>query len=72
MTILPNGNMIDANAGNNTLVEISSAGKVLDSESVDTSKTPGIFGLVATGTKDSNTALFYTDANTNTLQELEQ
>ena len=45
---------------------------MLDTKVVDTSKTSGIFGLAATGTKDSNTALFYTDTNTNTLHELEQ
>jgi hypothetical protein len=71
-TLLPNGNLIVANTGNNTLVEMTPKGKVLDTEVVDKSKTPGIFGLAAIGTKDSNTALFYTDINTNTLHELEQ
>jgi hypothetical protein len=71
-TLLPNGNLIVANTGNNTLIEMTPKGKVLDTEVVDTSQTPGIFGLAAIGTKDSNTALFYTDTNTNTLQELEQ
>ncbi|HXB81758.1 MAG TPA: hypothetical protein VNU22_00215 [Candidatus Acidoferrum sp.] len=71
-TLLPNGNLIVANTGNNTLVEMTPTGKVLDTKVVDTSKTPGIFGLAATGTKDSNTALFYTDVNTNTLHELQQ
>jgi hypothetical protein len=70
--LLPNGNLIIANTGNNMLVEMTPKGKVLDTKVVDTSKTPGIFGLAAIGTKDSNTALFYTDTNTNTLQELEQ
>lgn len=72
MAILPNGNLIVANTGNNTLVEMTPKGQVLDTKVVDKSKTPGIFGLAATGTSDSNTALFYTDTNTNTLQELEQ
>jgi hypothetical protein len=71
-TLLPNGNLIVANTGNNTLVEMTPAGQVLDTMVVDKSKTPGIFGLAAIGTKDSNTALFYTDTNTNTLHELEQ
>jgi hypothetical protein len=47
-------------------------GKVLDTKVVDTSKTPGIFGLAATGTSDSTTTLFYTDTNTNSLNQLEQ
>jgi len=73
MAVLPNGNLVVANsAGGNTLVEIdTSTGKVLDTKVVDTSKTAGVFGLLATGTKDSNTVLYYTDANTNTLHELE-
>jgi hypothetical protein len=71
--LLPNGNLIVANTqGGNTLVELTPAGKVLDTKVVDTSKTAGVFGLVATGTNDSNTALFFTDTNTNNLQELEQ
>jgi hypothetical protein len=71
-TLLPNGNLIVANAGNNTLVEMTPKGKVLDTEVIDTGKAPAIFGLAAIGTNDGNTALFYTDTNTNTLQELEQ
>ncbi|MGC2649578.1 MAG: hypothetical protein WA304_02120 [Candidatus Cybelea sp.] len=71
-TLLPNGNLIVANTGNNTLVEMTPKGQVLDTKVVDKSKTSGIFGLAATGTKDSNTVLFYTDTNTNTLHELEQ
>jgi hypothetical protein len=71
-TLLPNGNLIVANTGNNTLVEMTPKGQVLDTKVVDKSKTPGIFGLASLGTKDSNAALFYTDTNTNTLHELEQ
>jgi hypothetical protein len=71
-TLLPNGNLIVANTGNNTLVEMTPKGQVLDTKVVDKSKTPGIFGLASIGTKDSNAALFYTDTNTNTLHELEQ
>lgn len=70
--LLPNGNLIVANTkGGNTLVEISAAGKVLDTKTVDTNKTADIFGLLAEGTDDSNTVLYYTDTATNTLQELE-
>ena len=73
MTLLPNGNLIVANSqGGNTLVELTPVGKILDTKVVDKSKTAGNFGLVATGTNDSNTALFFTDANSNNLQELEQ
>jgi|SRR5580692_113937 hypothetical protein len=72
MAILPNGNLIVANTGSNTLVELTPAGQVLDTKVVDTSKTSGIFGVAAIGKNDSTTALFYTDTNTNTLHELEQ
>jgi hypothetical protein len=73
MALLSNGNLIVANTkGGNTLVEISAAGQVLDTKVVDKSKTAGIFGLAATGSNDNNTALYYTDTNTNTLHKLEQ
>jgi hypothetical protein len=71
--LLPNGNLIVANTqGGNKLVELTPSGTVLDTKTIDKSKTAHIFGLLATGTSDSNTALFYTDTKTNTLQELEQ
>jgi len=72
MTLLPNGNLIVANTkGGNTLVEMTPTGQVLDTEVVDKSKTAGIFGIAATGKTDDNTVLFYTDANDNSIHELE-
>jgi hypothetical protein len=71
--LLPNGNLIVANTkGGNTLVELTPAGKVLATKTIDMNKSADIFGLLAEGTDDSNTVLFYTDTSTNTLQELEQ
>jgi hypothetical protein len=71
--LLPNGNLIVANTqGGNTLVELTPAGKILATKTIDTSKTAHVFGLLATGTNDGDTVLFYTDTGTNTLQELEQ
>jgi hypothetical protein len=58
--------------GGNTLVELTPAGKVLATKTIDMNKSADIFGLLAEGTDDSNTVLFYTDTSTNTLQELEQ
>jgi hypothetical protein len=71
--LLPNGNLVVANTQGtaNTLVELTPSGQVLDTEVVDTSSTQGVFGLVARGTNDSNTVIFYTDTNSNTVQELE-
>jgi hypothetical protein len=71
--LLPNGNLIVANTkGGNKLVELTPTGKILDTKTIDKSQTAHIFGLLATGTSDSDTALFYTDTKTNTLQELKQ
>jgi hypothetical protein len=71
--LLPNGNLIVANTqGGNKLVELTPAGQVLATKSIDKSTIAHVFGLLAIGTSDSNTALFYTDTKTNTLQELEQ
>jgi hypothetical protein len=73
-TLLPNGNLIVANTQGtaNTLVELTPKGKVLDTKVVDQSSTQGVFGLVARGTSDATTVLFYSDANSNTVHELEQ
>ncbi len=71
--LLPNGNLIVANTkGGNKLVELTPTGRVLATKTIDTSPTAHVFGLLASGTSDSDTVLFYTDTNTNTLQELEQ
>jgi hypothetical protein len=70
--LLPNGNLIVANTkGGNRLVELTPTGKVLATKIIDKGTTARVFGLLATGTSDSNTVLFYTDTKTNTLQELE-
>jgi hypothetical protein len=71
---LPNGNLILANTkGGNKLVELTTAipGKVLATKVLDKSRAAHIFGLLAVGTKDSNTVLFYTTTKDNTLHELE-
>lgn len=71
--LLPNGNLVVANTkGGNKLVELTPTGHVLDTKTIDRSTTAHVFGLLATGTSDSNTVLFYTDTNTNTLQELKR
>ncbi len=70
--ILCNGNIVVANTGDNTLIELTPRGKVLATKVVDQRKTPGIWGLFAIGTTDGNTALYYTDTNGNELHELER
>lgn len=72
-TLLPNGNLIVANTkGGNTLIEMTPAGKVLATKVVDQSKTAGVYALLAGGTTDSDTVLFFTDTNKNDLEELTQ
>lgn len=76
MCALPNGNMIVANGapasgGGNELIELTPGGVVLDTEVVDTGSSPAIFGLAASGTDDSNTVIYYTDTNDNSVHELE-
>jgi hypothetical protein len=70
--LLPDGNLIVANTQGtaNTLVELTPAGKVLDTKVVDTSSTQGVFGLAAGGTAASP-VLYFTDTNDNDVHELE-
>jgi hypothetical protein len=72
--LLPNGNLIVANTQGtaNMLVELTPQGQVLDTKVVDGSSTQGVFGLAATGTSDSNTVLYFTDTNSNAVQELKR
>ncbi len=72
LTILPNGNLIAANTKDNKLVEFTPAGQVLATKVADSSDSPAIFGLAASGKSDSNTTLFYTDTNDNNLHQLQQ
>ncbi len=73
LALLPNGNLVVANGkGGNTLVEISAAGKVLATKKLNGAKSQEVYGLLASGTGDSNTALFYTDSADNSVHELEQ
>lgn len=75
MCALPNGNMIVANGtaggGGNKLVELTPSGQVLDTEVIDTGSVPAIFGLASSGSNDSDTVIYYTDTNDNSVHELE-
>ncbi len=72
LALLPNGNLVVANGkGGNTLVEISAAGKVLATKKLNAAKTQQVYGLLASGTSDSNTVLYYTDNAGNSVHELE-
>jgi hypothetical protein len=76
MTLLPNGNLVVANtqpgtSGGNVLVELTPKGQILDTKVVDSGATPAIFGLASSGKTDSNTVVYYTDTNDNSVHELE-
>ncbi len=73
--LLFNGNLVVGNttnpSGQNIMVEISPAGKVLDTRNVDKGAAGAIFGMVATGTTAADTKLYFNDDNDNNLQVLE-
>ncbi len=73
LALLPNGNLVVANGkGGNVLIEISAAGKVLATKKLNNDRTADVYGLVAAGTNDGNTTLFYTDTADNGIHELKQ
>ena len=74
--LLPNGNLVVGNTldpdGQNLMIEISAAGKMLDVRNVDTGAAGSIFGIVATGTNLSDTKIYFNDDNDTNVQALEQ
>ncbi|MBV8530013.1 MAG: hypothetical protein JO104_01745, partial [Candidatus Eremiobacteraeota bacterium] len=71
--LLPNGNLVVANThGGDALVELTPGGRILDKKIVDRDKMPGIFGLAASGTSDTDTTLYFTDTNRSQLRRLER
>jgi hypothetical protein len=73
--LLPNGNIVAGNTldpdGKNLMVEIATDGTLLDVKNVDKGPAGSIFGMVATGTGDSDTKLYFNDDNQGNLQVLE-
>lgn len=72
LALLPNGNLIAANTKDNKLVELTPAGQVLATKVADQGGSPAVLGLAATGKNDTNTTLFYTDVNDNSVHQLQQ
>ena len=74
--LLPNGNIVVGNTldpnGKNLMIEISGAGKLLDVRNVDEGAAGSLFGIVATGTTNANTKIYFNDDNDNNLQVLER
>jgi hypothetical protein len=75
-TLLPNENLVVGNTGNpsgeNLMVELTPSGKVLDVRNVDKGASGSLFGIVATGTSDADTKIYFNDDNDNNLQVLEK
>jgi hypothetical protein len=73
--LLPNGNLVVGNTldpnGMNLMVEVSTAGSILDVRNVDTGAAGSIFGMVATGTSNSDTKVYFNDDNDTNVQVLE-
>jgi hypothetical protein len=73
--LLPDGNLVVGNTldpdGKNLMIEISSAGKLLDVRNVDKGAAGAIFGIVATGTSASDTKIYFNDDNHNRVEVLE-
>jgi hypothetical protein len=74
-TLLPNGNLVLGNTlnknGKNWLVEIATDGKMLAYKNVDKGAAGALFGIVATGSSDATTKIYFNDDNANNVQVLE-
>jgi hypothetical protein len=73
--LLPDHNLVVGNTldpdGTNLMIEISPAGTVLGTRNLDTGAAGALFGIVATGTNDRNTKIYFNDDNDNNVQVLE-
>jgi hypothetical protein len=74
--LLPNGNLVVGNTlnknGKNLMVEIATDGKMLAYRNVDKGAAGALFGIVATGSNDDTTKIYFNDDNHNNVQVLEK
>jgi hypothetical protein len=68
--LLFNGDLVVGNTGDNLLVEISQAGKLMATQNLDTGAAGALFGIAATGTSASDTKIYFNDDNDNTVKVL--
>ena len=54
------------------MLEITPSGKLLATRNVDKGPAGALFGIVATGTTDANTKIYFNDDNDNNLQVLQK
>ncbi len=66
--LLFNGDLVVGNTGDNLLVEISQAGKLMATQNLDTGAVGALFGIVATGTSAADTKIYFNDDNDNTVK----
>ncbi len=70
--LLFNGNLVVGDTGGddgqNLLVEISPAGKVVGTQNLDTGAAGALFGIVATGTTAATANIYFNDDNDNTVK----
>jgi hypothetical protein len=68
--LLPNGNLVVGNTldpnGKNLLIEISATGKLLDVRNVDKGAAGALFGIAVTGSKISDTRVYFLTTTTTT------
>jgi hypothetical protein len=65
-----NGDLVVGNTGDNLLVEISLAGKLVATQNLDTGAVGALFGIAATGSDESDTKIYFNDDNDNTVKLL--
>ncbi len=73
--LLPNGHLVIGNTldpTGNFMIEITPRGNVLAVKNVDPGVGGAIFGMVASGTGESDTKIYYNDDNSNTVNVLTQ
>ena len=68
--LLPNGNLVVGNTGDNLLLEITPQGALAGSKVADAGAAGALFGIVATGTGNADTKLYFNDDNDNTVKVL--
>jgi hypothetical protein len=75
-TLLPNGNLVIGNTGNqkgkNLLVEIATDGTMLAYKNVNKGNAGALFGIASSGSSDATTQIYFNNDNTNTVEVLEK
>ncbi|MDB5028544.1 MAG: SMP-30/Gluconolaconase/LRE-like region, partial [Candidatus Eremiobacteraeota bacterium] len=68
--LLPNGNLVVGNTGDNNLFEITPQGQIVGTKLADSGPAGALFGIVATGTSNADTKVYYNDDNDSTVKVL--